>query len=146
MNPIKTKYTLAASPNDYRRCKALWATRPDLGEPEPIGFPTVMAHREGELIGFLGSHPNKKMLVAGPMVVKPGPSQGVTVLRLNLAYENFLRSAGIMSYYFTIPDSEAAYQKIVETVLDIKPYAHEDGLKAYRRVLIEFTKNQSTGT
>ena len=144
MKPDKTKYTLAASPSDYRRCRALWATRPDLGEPEPIAFPTVMAMREGELVGFLGSHPKKDMLVAGPMIVKPGHS--VVVLRLNLAYENFLRSAGAAFYYFTIPDSDPGYQKMAETVLDIKAYAHQDGLKAYRRDLIEFPKRQITGT
>ncbi len=136
MKPDKTKYTLAASPNDYRRCRALWATRPDLGEPEPIAFPTVMAMRDGELVGFLGSYPRKDMLVAGPMIVKRG--LGIIVLRLNLAYENFLRSAGVVFYYFGIPDSEVAYQKMVETVLDVKPYAHKDGDRWYRRDLIEF--------
>ena len=137
MKPDKTKYTLATSPSDYRRCRALWATRPDLGEPEPIAFPTVMAMREGELVGFLGSHPRKDMLIAEPMIVKRGPSQGMTVLRLNLAYENFLRSAGMAYYYFNIPDSEGTYQKMIEKALNIQPYAHESGYKWYRRYLIE---------
>jgi len=136
MKPDKTKYTLATTPSDYRRCRALWATRPDLGEPEPIAYPTVMAMRDGELVGFLGTHPRKDMLIAGPIVVKF--DHRLVVLRLNLAYDNLLRSIGVAFYYFSIPDSNAKFQRIIETALDIQPYAHEDGVKSYRRDLIEF--------
>jgi hypothetical protein len=91
-----TLYRLAATPADYGRCRLL------IGAAKPLRFPTVMAERDGVLVGVLGTeaaYPDK--IVAGPLVVSAAiPNPAFLTVRLIDAYETELRRAGVKAYLF----------------------------------------------
>jgi hypothetical protein len=89
-------------PNDIRQCKKLWRAQSDLsGKVEKLGFPTIVAEREGKIIGFLSTYPNKKGIFPGPLVLN-GSKSIFTVMRLIEAYENVLRYAGVEFYMVNV--------------------------------------------
>lgn len=99
MKPLNTKYRLATSSRDYQRCRQLFEE--NQGEPPSVrlSFPTVLAERDGSVIGFLSTHPSSTHIMAGPLEVKGGRNM-ITFIRLIEAYENVLRAAGVASFMF----------------------------------------------
>lgn len=99
MFPRSTKYRLATSPNDYKACRALFAENHGADPDHSLTFPTVLAERNGEVVGFLSTWDDKKALIAGPLEVKGGKNI-FTFIRLIEAYENVMRSAGVTQFLF----------------------------------------------
>lgn len=95
MTPRDTSYRLAMTPRDYAACHALMRAR---GETARLKFPTVMAHRKGELVAFLGTQPRKEAVVAGPIVFSMDIPRPMVAIRLGETYEAVLRQAGVRVY------------------------------------------------
>lgn len=68
----------------------------------PRRFPTVVAERDGQIIGFLGTHDRRDAILAGPLEVElpSGRHRAVVAMRLIQAYENVLTLAGIDHYFY----------------------------------------------
>lgn len=100
MKPTETSYTLAASSKDYAECHALEYAEHGT-ESAGYSFPTIIARRDGEVIGFFATIPPDKYVIAGPLVVK-GKRNPVVAMRLIEAYDAMMRRLGIRLYYFTV--------------------------------------------
>ena len=124
-----TTYRLAVGPADYKRCRALMA---EFQEPVPLSFPTVLAERDGHLIGFLATQPRKEAVVAGPLMLRER-SPFVT-LRLLEAYDNVMRAAGIAAYHFFVKAANAEWRGQIER-LGMQPWHVDDDGVWYRRTL-----------
>lgn len=105
MRNSATTYRLATSPRDYAKCHGL--ARAAQRTVSPFGFPTVMAERDGELVAFLGTHQREDMLLAGPLVLKPGLPSVILKLRLGEVYENLLCIAGVKFYVLGVEKTDA---------------------------------------
>lgn len=98
MHPSKTIYRLAA-PEDTLACNALLEAQ--FGQSWPLGFPTIVAERDGEILGLLSTNTECQWaLMAGPLALKH-PSF-IIVLRLCEAYEVALQLMGVTRYCFFI--------------------------------------------
>ncbi len=91
---------------------------------EAPGFPTVVAKRDGKLIGLLSTRPVTEAIVAGPLIVDL-PTRGVVTMRLVEAYDIVLRRAGVKNYLFHVKKGKA-WAEQVERALGVAPYT-EDG-------------------
>ena len=132
MKPRDTVYRLAHSPKDYAACRALLREQ---GEDVRLSFPTVMAEREGAVVGFCATQPRKDAVVAGPLVVaKDLPRPGITIIRLGEAYENVMRAAGVKVYWFHVEPHMTEWADILKRV-GFEPYAEDAAGVRFRRVL-----------
>lgn len=133
MTPRDTRYRLAASSRDYARCHALLRAQ---GPDTDLTFPTVLAEREGQVVGFLSTRPSKQAIIAGPLVIDRATSRpAITAWRLADAYEIILRRAGVTSYAFHV---SAGRPEWVSTLgrLGFEPWqAEPSGGMWYRRAL-----------
>lgn len=132
MIPRDTLYRLAHSPRDYGACRALMLSQ---GQDATCSFPTVLAEREGKIVGFCATQPRKDAVVAGPMAVsKDLPRPGITIIRLGEAYENVLRHAGVKVYWFHVEPHMKEWADILRRV-GFEPFAEDaEGIR-FRRVL-----------
>ena len=111
MHPARTLYRLAHSPRDLSACHRL--ARDHGMDAKTFTFPTVVADREGEIVGFLATQPSKTAVVAGPLAVAT-PRPLITVLRLLEAYENVLKAAGVSHYYFEVDAANHDWLRMIE--------------------------------
>lgn len=98
MHPLNTVYRLADNPRDYAACHAI--QRANAAVDWTLHWPTVIAVRDGEVIGFLSSNKVNWCQMAGPLELKR-PSAFVA-LRLVEAYEQVMRFLGVERYCFFI--------------------------------------------
>lgn len=138
MHPEQTQYLLATQPSDYARCHALMK-RQRLAT-DRMGWPTVMALRRGELLGFLSTQRRDDAVVAGPVALAPDASP-IIIMRLVEAYETVMVLAGIQFYYFYLERDHPRWVQIIEKLADtagenlVKFHADEQGVW-YRRSVI----------
>ena len=125
-----TTYRLATTPADYRKCRALVRQH---DSPKPMTFPTVMAVRDGQVIGVLGTQKRDDMIVAGPFVL--AHKSPFVVLHLLDAYDLVMRRAGIVAYHFYIDPGNAHWQAQVERLGFTAWSRDEAGGAWYRRSL-----------
>lgn len=104
-----TTYRLATSPADYKRCQAFMREHQP---PVPLSFPTVMAERDGEMVGLLSTHTKHGAVVAGPLVLRKG--HGITMIRLIEAYDTVMWRAGVRSYHFHVSAGNAKWRSQIE--------------------------------
>jgi len=100
MRPTSTRYRLATEADD----DALNAL--PKGEV-PRRFPTVVAERDGEIVGYLATHDRPDMILAGPLEVTlpADANRGVMAMRLIQAYEFVLGQVeGVRSYFYATAD------------------------------------------
>lgn len=135
MKPDGTLYRLANRPNDFKRCHLIWKKYPErFGEPYKLGWPTVLAEREGKLIGFLSTNTSQGVIMAGPLIVHGvNGLLGPTLIRLIEAYEVVLRAAKVDSYVFHIGEDEKEWRSMIERSTGLTPYGAEKGRLFYRR-------------
>ena len=133
MHPTKTTYHLATSPRDYRFCQALYkAAEPDW-PPVKLGFPTVMALRDGAIIGFMATNTETGQVVAGPLITDPTIKQRAFVaLRLCEAYEQVLKQAGVTMYRIGVIKDNPQWAKVVHKI-GFEPYLETDDSYWYER-------------
>lgn len=102
MRPSSTSYRLARPGGEYNK---LYAMMQRNGFPKlPLGWPVVVAERDGEVIGFLGTKKSDETFEAGPLVIDGG-SNPFLFIRLVEAYENALRICRIRAYWFSVARS-----------------------------------------
>jgi hypothetical protein len=113
MRPSKTKIRLAKSGGEWNRIYAMAKRaggRPHKGD---FGFPTVVAERDGEIIGFVSTWPTDEAIVAGPLVIEGGRNPFL-FLRLAEGYENVLRAAGVKCYLHHIDKENEKHVDFME--------------------------------
>jgi len=103
----------------------------------PRAFPTVVAERDGKIIGFLGTHALPNGIVAGPLTVDL-PSyraRGIVALRLIQTYEFILMQApGITSYLYSV-DGDAPWAAATGRCDRTHYIGEVDGLQWFERRL-----------
>lgn len=130
-----TDYRLAAGPADYAKAHAL--VRGEGWEEHELSFPTIMAIKDGELVGILATHIVNNTIMAGPLVIKSdGEKRRLwTMIRLIELYENVMREAGIKQFIFAVPKDLTTYLYQIQEVLKMTPYAEKDGHLFFERNL-----------
>jgi hypothetical protein len=127
------EYRRALNSHDYKLCHELM--RMENIPKDTLGFPTMMAFEDGELIGMCATTIKNEMIVAGPLTVRSDRRRAFTALQLCVKYEEDLKSLGIVSYIFS-----AEYGGIMQKAIDrymhgMKPYADDGKHKFYIRRL-----------
>lgn len=112
MFPSTTVYRLADCPNDYSACHKIM--RANGRHDWDLHWPTVVAVRDKEIIGFLSSNKVSWCQMAGPLELKR-PSPFVT-LRLIESYEFVMRYLGVSSYVFFIAKENQHWQRQAEAL------------------------------
>lgn len=101
MHPTTTLYRLADNPRDYAACHAIM--RANGSKDWDLHWPTVVAVRNKEVIGFLSSNKVDWCVMAGPLeLLRPS---AIVALRLIEAYENVMRFLNVERYCFFIAKS-----------------------------------------
>lgn len=129
--PVSTHYDLIYQKSDYRLAHNFMKS---VGQEKiPLTFPTIMASREGEVVGMIGTRPHKDAIIAGPLLVNL-PHPQVVILHLFDSYELVMRKLGVEAYHFSIDKSNEQWKHIVEKALSLEPYGETDEYW-YRRSL-----------
>ena len=129
-----TDFRLARTSGDYRKCHQL--VRNLNVDNKTFSFPTILAERDGELIGLMGTIPVNGAIVAGPLVVKVDGNPGPVMIRLVEAYDNLLRGIGVKCYLFFLFPKDKRQREMVERALDTPPLKVENGKIWYRRDVV----------
>lgn len=128
-----TEYRLATTTNHYKMCHAL-ARQNEVDVK--LSFPTVIAIREGKLVGFLTTKKSKQAVIAGPLVMNGLVNKAIVAMRLAEGYEEVLSEAGVTDYIFSV-DKGHKWRRSVEVAFGIKPYGESDRAYWYRRHINE---------
>ena len=120
MRPLATTFHLASPGGQANRLYAL-AKRAGLRVHKgDFAFPTVVAKRDGRVIGFLATSPSADAVVAGPFVTEGGRNP-ILFLRLLESYENVMRKAGVAAYLYRVEERfapqmvELGFRSLVES-------------------------------
>lgn len=131
MHPDSTIYRLARDEDDYFLDLMQWGD-------VPRRFPTVVAERDGVIVGYLATDARPEFICAGPLYVDlpSGRSGAVIALRLLEAYEAVLRVAGVESYYFSI--EKPSWRRVAERLPHTRLCRQDpNGLSFFHRNLCE---------
>jgi hypothetical protein len=135
MRPIDTTYQLAISSKDYRDCHRLMQAEEGLPDMGALSFPTVMARRDGKLVGFLSTHNDNRYVIAGPLIVK-GMRNPMITLRLVEAYDMIMLAHGIKLYYFSVDaNRKDAFSREKLESLGMKFWEQKDDTAWYKKEL-----------
>jgi hypothetical protein len=127
----ETIYRLARDPGDYRRAQALAKVRG--AYQGPLGFPTVLAERDGKVVGFVSTHPKADAVLCDRLAVAEEIEKPARVIfKLAEAYERVMWMAGIRAYYIWIENGNTELLPLV-TRLYGEPY-HVDAEHHWFRV------------
>lgn len=131
---MSTMYRLASSSADYKKAHAFLSEED--AKPKRLSFPTILAEREGELVGVLGTWPSDQAVVAGPIAVRPlnGGNPSFLLLHLAEAYENILRAAGVKFYLTSSRSDNTTFLTTLEEI-GFERYAEENDVVWLRREL-----------
>lgn len=131
MKPTKTLYRLATSGADYRACRALMRVNGNFDQQ--LHFPTVVAERNGRIIGFLSTNECDWCLMAGPLETQtPNP---IMVMRLVEAYENAIRLMGITRYCFSINKKQKRWIEQTSSFDMVEAIAEDDENIVFEKIL-----------
>lgn len=112
-----TQYTFCIAADHYAYCRmlqVLWHPEWTAEDEQQLRWPTVMAWRKGQCVGFLGTFYLGNMVVAGPLAILPSIRQkGPLAHGLICRYDRLLTDAGMTHYYFYI-DVGNPWQHVVE--------------------------------
>ena len=97
MRPAKTLYRLAKPGGEFGHIYAMCRRAGGKVRKGDLGFPTIVAERDGKVIAFVSTKPDKRAVIAGPLVIEGGANPFV-FLRLAEAYENVMLAAGVKAY------------------------------------------------
>jgi len=136
--------SIAKTPGDYQMAHVLMRKEGVL--KTKLGFPTVLAMHEGQLIGMLGTHIQKKMIVAGPLTLKSDQWRWRTAIRLIEAYETVMTNLKIKSFIFYSETDGVLTRGIERYYPYITPYAMRDGYNFYIWRIEDGWRRKSTRT
>ena len=122
-------YRVAETSADYRACHQL-AEREGLGGGG-YTFPTIMALKDGDLLGFVSTYLPSDMIAMGPLVLDGRSRHPFLAMRLIDAYNTTMKSLGIEWYVFSV-DEDSHVNGILER-LGFSPYAESEGKRHYLR-------------
>ena len=128
-----TQYHLATTSHDYRRCNKF--LREAEVEYKRLSFPTVMAERNGGIVGIVSTQPRKDMIAAGPIYVDVDGNTSFVLIRLIEAYENILRAAGVKDYYFSITGQILSIMTRLMGSLEADKLEEVDGYTWFRKAV-----------
>ena len=134
MKPVSTIYRLT-TPRDVHVCKEIWAANAKLfGEPRNLSWPTVVAERNGKILGFMSTNAAKKFLLAGPLIIGKD-CHAITVIRLVEAYEVVLKMAKVTSYWFHVEQKNKNWIKLIHKLGVKEKEKSETGLWFERKLV-----------
>jgi len=107
MKPI---LQIATSPGHFVIAKRLMAEEGI--EAVELKFPTVLAFEPDRLVGFLGTHYQEDLIIAGPLVLQSDYPRFRTALALCEAYEHAMRTMGIKSFIMHVDKGNIMHQAI----------------------------------
>ena len=125
-----TDYRLAHNSYMYKQANAF--LRENGIEYDRLSFPTIIAYREGEVLGVISTNPKENIIVAGPIFAKTEGNASFIYMRLIEAYDLIIKANRVSGYFFRIWDHQSIWKKQVEK-LGLIPYSSADGLTLYRR-------------
>lgn len=132
MHPTTTVYRLADNPQDYAACHKIM--RANGSVDWDLHWPTVVAVRDKEIIGFLSSNKVSWCQMAGPLELKkPSP---FVVLRLIESYEYVMRYMGVTQYCFFIAKSNKHWMTQAEA-LGLRRIRENEENVFFERILSE---------
>lgn len=111
MKSERTLYRLASISADYRACHAIMRANGNFDQQ--LHFPTVVAERDGRILGFLSTNECDWCLLAGPL--ETVGRNAIMALRLIEAYEAALRVMGITRYCFSISRANNSWLEQLRT-------------------------------
>lgn len=128
MHPHTTQYRLANSADEPELL-----TWPD--GMLPRRFPTIVAERDGEIIGYLGTHDRNDCIMAGPMEVRleNERAKGAIALRLIEAYEIVLLHAGVEFYFYGVQNGP--WRDATERSPRTELIHEQEGIGVFKRYL-----------
>ncbi len=102
-----------------------------IGISEKIGWPSIVAERDGEIIGWLITQERDDAVSAGPI----SANSAHTAKNLIQAYENLLKALGIIQYLFCINKKNKKWLKLVKKLGIYEPYDEGSDTVSFRRRL-----------
>jgi len=99
-------------------------------------WPTIVAKRDGIVIGRLGTLDYEDKVVAGDLWIEDGITPLVT-LRLLEMYEVILQGLGITEYLFSIAADNHKWKRIIEKAGMVDLLEDVNGFAWYRRTISE---------
>lgn len=128
--PQPTSYELAQTARDFGDCMDLieamgWPTDYELSHP------TVVARRDGEIVGMLGSRRPNGLMLAGPLAVLE-PPKPLMVWRLIRAYEQACLDEGIDFVLFDVDAGSTMERAVLKMWPDIPLVGDRGDVRAYR--------------
>lgn len=125
------EYYVAVSSSDYKQCHML--ARAEGIESKSLTYPTIMAKKDGQLIGFVSTYTVDDMVAMGPLVLKSDRPHPMIALRLIEAFDTVMQGIGIEWYIFYVGvDSNL---KSIADRLGMTMYAAQHGKAYYLREL-----------
>lgn len=135
MHPRDTSYDLAHTLADYQAAHRFMRQEGAEGAEERLSFPTVLARREGRVVGLLSTAIYAPYIVATNLVLaKTLPRPLLLAIRLFERYEAVLRQAGVTSYLFELVGQATPLQGWF-AALGLRPYAVDGTSAWYQRHL-----------
>lgn len=134
MTPRDTVVRLVNPGGEWNRLYAMAKRAGGKVHKGDFAFPTVVAVRNGEIVGFVATQPNPDAVVAGPLVIDGGPNIFI-FLRLAEGYENVLRLAGVKTYLHVIDKGRDEHVQMMERLGFVRWGLTEDGDTLMRRDL-----------
>ena len=117
------EYRVANNPGDYAAARKL--IKEKNVEAPKLTFPTILAWKDGELLGLLGTYVKQSVPYLGPLVLKY-PSRPFTGIRLLDSYDNVMRATGVEAYAIFVYKEEGDMQKWIELMPGAKLRATTD--------------------
>lgn len=125
-----TKFRVACSEDDYEDCMDLVRA---CGWPDgyKLWHPTILAERDGDIVGMIGTRVVNGHPLAGPLALLPGAKRPVLAYRLLLQYEAALRSLGIAEVMFDVDIGSDMERAVLKACPHMRPILTEGGRNHY---------------
>ena len=137
MIPNSAEYFLCRSSEDYKLCHKFLRDNGSTRKVE-LGFPTVVAVRDIDIIGLISRHPSKDMVIIGTLALAnglPTTAKGIITIRLVEAIEIVMRDSGIKHYWVSVDSENEQLKSAIERAFLIGPHSSDKKNTFYQRTL-----------
>lgn len=123
-----TDYRIARAKEDYAISAEFLGKAAD-----EIMFPTVVAVRDGRIVGAVATHNRDDMVVAGPLRVDESiPNKAVLALKLSEEYERVMAALEVREFLFSVYRDNERYLRALER-LPIERVDENESMIWFRR-------------